>query len=301
MKKTGTREWSDSSVNLQLGCEHGCRYCYARHNAVMFRKWCTDEQWLDPVIIKSKVTRSFLKRAGIVMFPTTHDITMRNIMESVCVLRKLLEAGNKVLLVSKPNIGCISNICEEFQGYLKQLIFRFTIGSMDNQVLSFWEPNAPCFEERWTSLIYAFSHGYRTSVSCEPFLDGEHGKLIALYERTKPYINTIDGFWIGKLRKFDKRVDMAKVTSEEEDRFVKPLKAAQTDESIWAIYTQLQNERIVQWKDSIRAVIEREPSETVIPGYKPIDHETAWGISEEDMPGQEPKDHFAPIEEELTE
>ena len=35
----------------------------------------------------------------------------------------------------------------------------------------------------------------------------------------------------------------------------------------------------------------------VKPGYKPIDHETAWGIPEEDMPPQEPKDHFAPADE----
>ena len=37
--------------------------------------------------------------------------------------------------------------------------------------------------------------------------------------------------------------------------------------------------------------IEKVPAE---PGYKPIDHETAWGIPEEDMPSQEPKNHFAP-------
>lgn len=36
--------------------------------------------------------------------------------------------------------------------------------------------------------------------------------------------------------------------------------------------------------------IEKDPAE---PGYKPIDHETAWGISEEDMPQQKPKNHFA--------
>lgn len=30
------------------------------------------------------------------------------------------------------------------------------------------------------------------------------------------------------------------------------------------------------------------------PGYQPIDHETAWGIAEEDMPESQPKDHFAP-------
>lgn len=37
--------------------------------------------------------------------------------------------------------------------------------------------------------------------------------------------------------------------------------------------------------------IEKKPDE---PGYKPIDHETVWGVPEEDLPAQEPKDHFAP-------
>lgn len=30
------------------------------------------------------------------------------------------------------------------------------------------------------------------------------------------------------------------------------------------------------------------------PGEEPIDHEMVWGIPEEDMPEQEPKNHFAP-------
>ncbi|MBA7676115.1 hypothetical protein ES703_84356 [subsurface metagenome] len=37
-----------------------------------------------------------------------------------------------------------------------------------------------------------------------------------------------------------------------------------------------------------------KPVET---GYKPIEHEMAWGIPEEDLPKQEPKNHFAPIDE----
>jgi len=254
-KKTGTREWSESSVNIQLGCEHGCRYCYARYNAVKFRKWCTDEQWLEPVITRAKVTRSFLKRKGIVMFPTTHDITPRNLSESICVLGKLLNAGNKVLLVSKPHFDCIATICEEFMQYRKRLIFRFTIGSIDDRILSFWEPNAPSFEERKQSLMYAYAFGFCTSVSCEPFLDYEMERVVALYFRLKPYIT--NSFWLGKLREFNRRVDMFDITSEQEGKFVKPLKAAQTDEVIWEIYQRLQNERLVKWKDSIREVIER--------------------------------------------
>lgn len=254
-KKTGTREWAETNVNIQLGCEHGCRYCYARYNAVERFKWCTAEQWLNPVIVQSKVNRSFLKRLGIVLFPSAHDVTPRNLSESICVLRKLLEAGNKVLLVSKPHFDCIMEICESFQEYRKQLMFRFTIGSMNDRILSFWEQNAPGFSERKQSLIYAFSYGYRTSVSCEPFLDYDHNNIIDLYELLKPYI--ADSFWIGKLREFNRRVNMSGVTSENEERFIKPLKVAQSDEMIWVIYKALAGERLIRWKDSIREVIER--------------------------------------------
>jgi len=42
--------------------------------------------------------------------------------------------------------------------------------------------------------------------------------------------------------------------------------------------------------------IEKAPAE---PGKNPIDHLTAWGTSEEDMPQTEPKNHFAPADEEV--
>jgi len=254
-KKTGTKEWAESNVNIQLGCEHGCRYCYARYNAVKFRKWCTAEQWLDPVIVQSKVTRSFLKRLGVVMFPSTHDITLRNLSESIYVLQNMLAAGNEVLVVSKPHFKCIREICETFKKYRKRLMFRFTIGSMNEEILDFWEPNASNFRERIQCLRFANDSGYQTSVSCEPFLDYALGQIIELYEEVKPYIT--DSFWIGKLRHFNRRVEMAGITPEEERVFVDPLKAAQSDETVWLIYDHLRNERLVKWKDSIREVIEK--------------------------------------------
>ena len=54
----------------------------------------------------------------------------------------------------------------------EQLLFRFTVGSAKDDVLSFWEPGAPTFAERMASLELAWAHGYQTSVSCEPMLDG---------------------------------------------------------------------------------------------------------------------------------
>ncbi len=257
-KKTGTKEWAVSNVNIQLGCEHGCRYCYARYRAVKWSKWCTAEQWLDPVIVQSKVTRSFLKRLGIVMFPSTHDITPRNLSECMCVLHNLLAAGNKVLVVSKPHFECIREICNSFLKYRKRLSFRFTIGSKESRVLAFWEPNAPGFHERLQCLIYTHNSGYQTSVSCEPFLDCDVDRIIGLYTTVNSFIT--DSFWIGKLRHFNRRVELfepVRVTREEMERFVDPLRAAQADETVWLIYEQLRNERLVRWKDSFKEVIEK--------------------------------------------
>ena len=251
-KKTGTKEWAEVNVNIQRGCEHGCRYCYARYNAVIRFKRCTAEQWRNPLIDNSKVDKNYGKYKGIVMFPSTHDITPKNLSECLCAMRRLLDAGNKVLIVSKPHWNCITLICETLREYRRQLMFRFTIGSKSDDILSFWEPNAPGFGERRACLQYAFTCRYPTSVSCEPYLDSN---VIDLYLAVKPWIT--NSFWVGKLRDFERRVDMSDVTSEQEKKFVKPLKVAQTDEAVRKIYNQMADERLVMWKDSIRKVIKR--------------------------------------------
>lgn len=82
-----------------------------------------------------------------------------------------LHAGNKVLVVSKPHLECIRAICERFDLVKDQILFRFTIGACDDQILSYWEPNAPRYDERKQCLFYAYQAGLRTSVSVEPMLD----------------------------------------------------------------------------------------------------------------------------------
>lgn len=221
----------------------------------MMVKWlkkCTAEEWLEPVINQKKVDQEYPKYKGVVMFPSAHDITPQNISECLCALRKLLDAGNRVLIVSKPSWSCITLMCETLREYRWQLMFRFTIGSTSDDILSFWEPNAPGFEERLTCLKYAYFGRYITSVSCEPYLDDN---VIDTFLAVKPYIT--DSFWIGKLRDFKGRVDTSVITAEQEEKFIKPLKAAQTDGEMLKIYNQLKVEQLVKWKDSIRKVISK--------------------------------------------
>lgn len=54
-----------------------------------------------------------------------------------------------------------------------------------------------------------------------------------------------------------KRVVLEGVTPGDIERFVEPLRAAQSDEFILEICQRLFKERLVVWKDSIREVIDK--------------------------------------------
>jgi len=173
------------------------------------------------------------------------------VKNSFGVLRKLLDAGNDVLIVSKPHWQCITLICDRFKEHRDKILFRFTIGSTDNDVLAFWEPGAPNFQKRLACLQYAFQTGYKTSVSCEPYLDPY---VVYTYTACKPYIT--DSFWVGKLRHFNCRVKLDDATPEQIKKYVEPLKAAQNDDVVKSIHKLLYDKSFVMWKDSIRDVIQ---------------------------------------------
>ena len=187
-----------------------------------------------------------------VMFPTTHDITPRNINEYICVLKKLLDAGNQVLIVSKPHWDCITLMCETLLEYQKQIMFRFTIGSAKNEILEFWEPNAPNFAERLGCLQYAYKKGYATSVSCEPYLDAWPHHVYAACEEW-----VTDTIWFGKLNHMNSRVDFSKISEADMAEYVEPLKKAQTDDVILGYVKIMKNWPKVEWKDSIKDVIKK--------------------------------------------
>lgn len=255
--KTGTREWSEHSVNIQVGCENCCRYCYARHRAVHVYKYCEDEDWKEPRINQEKADRDYPTRKGVTMFPTTHDITDRNISECLCVINHLLDSGNKVLIVSKPRMSCIPVICESIKKnfpnfWQGRVTFRFTIGSVKDAVLYFWEPGAPGFLERHNCLRHAFDAGFATSVSCEPYLDAWPHYV---YEAVIDYLT--GDFWLGMLRDFDKRVVTDGVTLAENAIYVRPLKELQSTTAVRTFYNYMKDRPQVRFKDSVRKVIER--------------------------------------------
>ena len=249
--KFGTREWAEVNANIYLGCEHNCRYCYARNNALKrFKKIKSEDEWKNPVLQE----RSFKEKPKLyknkrIMFPTQHDITPDNVFNCIVYLTGWLEKGNNVLIVSKPHMNVVKELCDNLTKYRNQIVFRFTIGSPNNDVLKFWEPDAPDYEERKSALIYAFDHGYVTSVSCEPILDEDIELMV--YELL-PFIT--DTIWLGKMNFIKQRVDTKDWKKEDFD-YMKKVESVIKDEFIRDLYDDFKDNPKVKWKESIKQVL----------------------------------------------
>jgi len=250
--KFGTKEWAEHNHNILIGCSHACKYCYARFNAVHRYKYVpSDNQFINQVKLNQKALtkRPFKYGKGRIMFPTTHDILPEFINETVTYLKKWLQVGNEILIVSKPHYECIKRICDELTEYKDQIVFRFTIGSTSDKVLSFWEPHAPSYQERLKSLKYAFNKGFKTSVSMEPKLDKNTEKAV---EEMLPYIT--DTIWIGNMNYIDKRVDTSD-WKKEDYLFKKMVVEAQTQEFTEHLYETYKDNPKIKWKESIKRML----------------------------------------------
>ncbi len=246
-KVNGFKEWTKYSVNCCSGCANDCRYCYAKGMAVRFKQ-LTEEEWPLERVRQKDVDKKQKLYDGRVMFPSSHDITPGNLDACMVVIEKLLKAGNELLIVSKPCLSCIHAICYSFNAYREKIIFRFTIGACDDEVLSFWEPNAPSYEERKASLRYAFEAGFETSVSVEPMLCAEC--VFDLVKDLEPF--TTNSIWIGKMNHIKKNISL---DIEEIREAVKIIEKGQCDSNILSIYNELKDNPLVKWKDSIKKIV----------------------------------------------
>lgn len=263
-KPTGTKEWAPISKNIQMGCDNGdsCIYCYARARALRFKQIPDRGVWNRPVVNQKQLNERPKKLNGRIFFPSSHDITPRNIDAVVPYLERWLSVGNEFLIVSKPHLACIKVLCEELEPYKGQILFRFTIGATGLlRSLEFWEPGVPGFNERLASLSMAHGMGYDTSVSSEPFLDGTIYSLVRLCE---PYVT--DAHWVGKMNKMETRVAFRGVSFRDAgknpslwtgDEWLRwnMVKNSQTDDKIKELYEMFKHNPKIKYKDSIKEIL----------------------------------------------
>ena len=184
------------------------------------------------------------------MFPTAHDITEKNIDACLVVLKKMLTAGNDLLIVSKPCLPCVERLCTELEPFRGQVVFRFSIGSASSAVLKFWEPGAPTFKQRLACLKAAYLRDFQTSVSCEPMLDDRIDWVVSAVHE---YVT--DSIWLGKINRLRSILPQNCPNDREAVRKGEKLMAAHNDDAIRALYVRYCDDPKIKWKDSIKKVI----------------------------------------------
>ncbi|SLM31144.1 Putative selenocysteine protein (fragment) [Desulfamplus magnetovallimortis] len=248
MGKTGFREWADKSINIATGCENNCLYCYAKYMANRFGHRDKDD-WERCVVRPKDVDVNRKKVKGLIGFPTSHYILPSIFDDYSKTLLKLLEAGNDVLIVSKPRYDLMKRLCKSIDRYKDQVLFRFTIGAMNNQKLKFWEPNAPTYEERKKSLRHVKKKGFRTSVSIEPMIDSLN--IESLVSDLDPYVT--EDIWVGIMS------NVGRLKRDADKRLKKEIKRIEFGQSlpqIIDIYKTFEKNPKIKWKDKMRVKIE---------------------------------------------
>jgi DNA repair photolyase len=249
-------ECSLYTLNFITGCINDCKYCDSKEMSIRYKR-STPESWKDENVRASDLLKKIKKYEGRVMFPSSHDIRPEHLAENRIFLKHILESGNEVLIVTKPNLVCIKSICKVFEKYKDKILFRFTIGSANDKVLKFWEPNAPDFKERLACLKWAHKKGFGTSVSCEPMLDNRIDKVI---KKVSPYFT--ETIWIGKINHligkngkgrldFNGHNDWATLVIANE------LINWQSDDNVIKLYDQYKDDSKIMWKESIKKVIQK--------------------------------------------
>jgi len=249
-RKGKFQDWTDSknNVNFCKGCENDCIYCYSKPG-INFRCKVEKGHWHEMIKDPEKVKMKRNLHDGLVGFPSTHDITPSNIDAYLSILGNLLLAGNEVLIVSKPRIDCIKRICDACYFFKDKILFRFTIGAMDDKILSFWEPKAPEYQERKECLGYAFEHGFRTSVSMEPMLDTPN--IEVLIKDLNPLVSK--DIWLGTMN------HLAQIRKGADERLIQEIgiiENNQRPEMLAAIYNTYKDNSKIKWKTDAWKIIE---------------------------------------------
>lgn len=248
---TGTKEWASKTMNIISGCSHDCKYCYAKHMAIRFKRK-TKDTWKIEDLNKMGTTKC-KKYDGKIMFPSSHDLVPEKIDAWLPYLTNILSSGNEVIIVSKPHLECIEAICNHFKEYKDNILFRFTIGSSNDALLTYWEPNAPLYAERKEALKHAFMKGFKTSISCEPMLDSTDN-MILLAEELLPYVT--DSIWLGLPKQMRSRVKMnlGEIDSDM-DRILKVQEEWMKEENIIKLYQHFKDNEKIKWKETAKKII----------------------------------------------
>ena len=248
IKKLHNKQWTNGSIynilSVNSNCYNNCKYCYMKRIKNKF--FGTDLENLDMIVDQKKIDKKWKKvdekSSKVIMYPSSHDIFNDYLDKYIETAINMMNAGHTLLIVTKPRLDCIQQMINKFKNYKNKILFRLTITTDDDNIVNYYEPNAPKISERIECIKLLFENKYRTSVSLEPFLTNP----IKLIENIDKYVS--DDIWIGCM-------SCMNTNTEIDDKHKKDLNKLYSFNSLKKIIFALKDNKKVFWKTSVMKII----------------------------------------------
>ena len=130
------------------------------------------------------------------------------------------------------------------------ITFIYDIRSCNSELLKFWEPNAPSFEERLESLKIVNSKGFRTIVFCSYPLDGD---TFELAEALSPHC---DHLIVEITKKLDEFLFESELTDPIKVQKAEEVLKIQTGDWLLNLGKKLKDNPTVWWDDHTREFLD---------------------------------------------
>lgn len=268
--ENGTIEWTrkGGERNILERCLNDCVYCYARNMAHRSKRVPFSEWGENPIVCLErchipKRIHNHIENKWDFMFPTASDIfpnteKIKYYDYYLLKFKEILEKGYTLLITTKPRIEVIKNLCHDLEPYKKNIAFRFTITSVNDNILNALERKASSFEERLESLSLAHDLGFNTTISIEPLLDPTPFELI---DRVKPYLSKLDiqrdigSIWVGLFKtKYTPKWFIEKYNLQ---TIYKEIKQSQSFKNVYEWYSELISVPFIRMKESVKKLMLR--------------------------------------------
>lgn len=192
----GAKEYCKNAVNLYMGCNHGCDYCYARKMHERYHKTpFEDVQPREGIleVIKKQAPRYSGQEVFIMFMGDPYPEIESELGLTRQAIRILHENGVIVRILTKAGKRSEEDF-DLLQEHPELSRYGVTLTSLPHASYSTYEPRAASTTERQISLFEAHQLGIPTYVSLEPVLNPVD--TLGLIELTQAYV---DEYWIGKL------------------------------------------------------------------------------------------------------
>jgi DNA repair photolyase len=169
--RTRAREYSDLAINIYSGCNHGCKYCYARQ---MFNRYHPTENFADVKprdgiveAVKNQLSGGKYRGKKIMLcfmcdpYPAEIDTTPTRE-----IIKLIKAAGANVSILTKGGMRAV----RDFDLYGKGDSFGCTLTFHNDEWRKRFEPNAAEVWERYQVLGAAHKAGIKTWASLEPVI-----------------------------------------------------------------------------------------------------------------------------------